>query len=109
MAAGIRPVLDDVPVSDAFWTCSGVLLHNLRELVTYLGGCNEHDYAYHVNTDLDKNDFAVWIRDVIHDEVLARNLSNALPKDQYLARVNERLADLLRWDRDDQVRRLAST
>jgi hypothetical protein len=100
--------LDDVPYGQEFWTCSGVILHNIHDLITYLQACNEREYAYHVNLDRDKNDFANWVRDTLHDEVLAKNLSNYLRREEYLERIKSRVTELLTWERTDQIRHLAS-
>jgi len=107
ISGSARPVLDDVPPAQAFWTCSGVVIHNLTELSRYLAACSEEHYRYHVNTDHDKNDFSTWVRDVVHDEVLARNLGQGLTKKQYATKIVDRLHDLLSWEHDDQVRKLA--
>lgn len=107
VSASARPVLDDVSPAQAFWTCSGVVIHNLSELARYLAACSEHDYRYHVNTDHDKNDFSAWVRDVVRDEVLARNLGQGLTREQYGAKITERLSELLAWERDEQIRKMA--
>lgn len=99
-------VLSDVPVGHEFWTHRGTILHNLQELKTYLATCSEDDFLYHVNQDHHKNDFAVWIRDVIHDDLLAHKLSDHLSRSRYLRKIAHRLKYLLEQERAHQVHAL---
>lgn len=90
----VRDVLSDVPSNQAFRTCNGVVLCNLSELANWLSGCSEYDFRYHVNTDHHKNDFAIWVRECVLDEPLARDLDVELDKDRYLMKIKERIRQL---------------
>lgn len=74
---------DDVPPGKAFRTCNGVVIRNLSELKCYLDGCSEYDFRYHVNADHSKNDFAIWVREVVGDEPLAHDLDVLLDLTRY--------------------------
>jgi hypothetical protein len=86
--------LADVPAAEAFRTCNGVVLNNTSELATYLAGCSEYDFRYHVNQDHHKNDFAIWVRESVKDEPLAHELDSEMNKEFYLHKVQERLHQL---------------
>jgi hypothetical protein len=90
----VMPVLDDVNTSWVFRTCNGVVLRNIFELANYLEGCSEYDFRYHVNQDHFKNDFAIWVREVIHDETLARELDGEMNKNNYVHKIRMRLKQL---------------
>jgi hypothetical protein len=85
------PNLGDVPPSEVFRTCNGVVIHNIHELLTWLQGCSEYDFRYHVNDDHHKNDFAIWVREAVKDDTLADELDTELHKDRYLEKIKDRL------------------
>jgi len=87
-------VLSDVSPHDAFWTCNGVVCRNIYELISNIEGLNEFSFKYHVNSDKKKNDFAVWIRDVLKDAVLAERLYAISEKDRYVDVIKERAKEL---------------
>ena len=86
--------LADVPLDEAFRTCNGVVIRNLSELKNYLEGCSEYDFRYHVNADHFKNDFAIWVHEVVRDEALAHELDGVLDRSWYVHKVAQRLRDL---------------
>jgi len=89
-----RTILDDVPFDETFRTCNGVILHNLSEMLSWLGAASEYDFRYHVNDDHSKNDFAIWVREAVQDEELARELDGELNKDRYTNRVYKHVKKL---------------
>ena len=93
-------VLGDVNPNWVFRTSTGVIIHNIYELKNYLVTCSDADFLYHVNEDHHKNDFALWIREVVHDDKLAHELDNELAKDNYMKKIQKRLKEL-----DDQFRK----
>lgn len=93
-----RDPLSDVPPGEAFHTCNGVVLNNLVELSNYLQGCSEYDFRYHVNSDHHKNDFSIWIRESVGDELLARDLDGELRQDAYLKVIRDRINAIERGD-----------
>ena len=72
---GARRLLDDVPEEYVFRCCDGSIFRNMKELGAALKTMTGGTYAFHANTE--KNDFANWVRDIIKDERLAKDLQNA--------------------------------
>lgn len=64
--------LSDVPEEKQFWCHDGRYLKNLEELETALGQMTDDTFSYHTNES--KTDFSNWVRDVIGDEKLAKDL-----------------------------------
>jgi hypothetical protein len=87
-------VLSDCPPDKAFWTCHGTIVRNLNELKNTIGGLNDYAFRYHVNSDNSKNDFAVWINDVLEDHDLAKRLNGILDKDRYQKIIEKRIFQL---------------
>jgi hypothetical protein len=92
--ADTGPVLGDVNPDWVFRTCNGVVIRNIFELANYLEGCNDYDFHYHVNNDHHKNDFAIWVREVVNDQKLASELDGTLDKGPYLHKIKARLKEL---------------
>jgi hypothetical protein len=88
------PQFNDVPDAEAFRTCNGVIIRNLFELKNYLDGCSDYDFRYHVNNDHHKNDFAIWVREAIHDDALASELDFTLDLGEYKRKINMRLKEM---------------
>ena len=86
--------MGDVNPAWVFRTCNGVVIHNIFELANYLTGCSDYDFRYHVNDDHHKNDFAIWVREVVLDKQLADQLDSTLEKDEYLRKIKHRLKEL---------------
>jgi len=84
--------LADVPDDKVFWVHDGGSLKNLRELGEALNAMPDEIFGYHSN--LDKKDFSNWVRDVITDEKLARDLEKSKTRLQAARTVERRLANL---------------
>ncbi len=56
-----------------FWVNNGPVLKNLKDLKKSLLTMSKDTFSYHVNKE--KNDFAVWIKNVLQDEILANKLT----------------------------------
>jgi hypothetical protein len=69
-----QKLLGDVPEDKVFWGQNGKVFRNLYELERGLNSMADEAYRYHVN--VEKNDFSVWVRQVIGDESLADDLEN---------------------------------
>ena len=67
--------LGNVPEEYVFFCKDGRVLRNLGELRDALGTMSDELFSYHVNKE--KNDFMNWVRDVVKDEALAKQLSKA--------------------------------
>jgi predicted metal-dependent HD superfamily phosphohydrolase len=70
-----RKILADVPPEKAFYCHEDGYFQNLQQLLAGLENLPDDIYSYHVNPD--NNDFANWIRDVIGDTKLARDMIKA--------------------------------
>ncbi len=64
-----------ISVNDAscFWVNNGPILRNLKDLRDALLTMSKETFRYHVNEE--KNDFAVWVREVLKDTALANKLA----------------------------------
>jgi predicted RNA-binding Zn-ribbon protein involved in translation (DUF1610 family) len=69
-----RFFLRDVSEDKAFYGIDGTLLRNLDTTIHYLKDIEENVFKYHINKD--KNDFYNWIKDVILDDKLAKNIKD---------------------------------
>lgn len=81
--------LSNVDPAHAFWVNDGQALYNLADLAKALKGMNENTFKYHVNKE--KNDFCNWIRDVIKDDKLAKDLTKTRSKASAYKKVQARL------------------
>lgn len=86
-------LLGNVPEEKAFWICSGHLLKNMSELENSFMEMNNDVFYYHVNEN--KNDFCTWVREVIEDDKLARDLEISRTPTQAAQCVNERISELM--------------
>ena len=84
--------LAKVPEENVFWCHDGRILRDMRDLGEALAGMSEETFTYHANTD--KRDFSNWVRDVIGDTVLAKELENMMDRNQATSIVTERIAIL---------------
>ena len=86
-----RKRLADVPPEKQFWCSDGRSFKDLSELAAGLEQISEETFRYHANET--KNDFSNWIRDVIGDEQLSRDLQKSLSR----ARAAQVVADRVAW------------
>ena len=84
--------LGDVPNDKFFWVCDGQIIRNLNGLVTSLGKMNNGTFTYHVNKE--KNDFSTWVKEVIGDNTLARELKKRKSKASTIKTIKERIRKL---------------
>ncbi len=82
-------LLSKVPEEHAFWCHDGSIFRDIKELAEGLVTMSDEVFAYHANPE--KNDFSNWVRDVIKDEKLARDLMNSSDREQAAKRVAERV------------------
>lgn len=90
--AEARRILGRVASTNRFWLCTNENLRNLPELAASLERVDDDVFRYHVNRD--KNDFEVWIRDVIKDKELAREISRVKTRETLVRKINERVEGL---------------
>jgi hypothetical protein len=65
------------------------ILKNMKELGEALAVMADETFAYHSNSE--KKDFSNWVRDVIGDEKLAKDLENTLDRNQAARIVSGRI------------------
>ncbi len=87
-----RNMLGNVPEENVFYCHGGRVLRNTAELRDCLASMSDETFAYHVNPE--KNDFSNWVRDVIGDDKLARDLNRAKNRPAAEKSVAERLVFL---------------
>jgi len=84
--------LGDVPDGKHFWCHDGKLIKNLGELGKALN--NMSDETFHYHSGEGRSDFTSWIRDVVGDDKLARDLSKAKSRIQASKAVAQRISFL---------------
>ena len=67
--------LAKVPEGYVFWCHDGSIFVDINELAAGLVTMSDETFAYHSN--LEKQDFSNWVRDVIGDKQLADDLAKA--------------------------------
>ena len=83
-----------VPEEYVFRCHDGRILKNMKELREALAVMADETFAYHSNSE--KKDFSNWVRDVIGDEKLAKDLENALDRNQAARIVTSRIDILIK-------------
>lgn len=100
MSIDARKILANVNPKFYFWVCDGQIIKNLQELAKALNKMNSNVYRYHVNKD--KNDFKAWIKDVLNDQSLAREVAKCKTPAS-LAKVVKTRLDYLKKRRKKQL------
>jgi hypothetical protein len=85
-------LLGNVPDEYVFRCCDGSVFRNMRELHDGLTTMSDESFAFHVGKD--KNDFNSWVRDIIKDEKLARDLLKSTNRNQAAKSVAARITFL---------------
>jgi hypothetical protein len=81
-----------VPEEYVFRCHDGRILKDMKELLEALAVMANEIFAYHSNSE--KKDFSNWVRDIIGDEKLAKDLENALDRN-HAARIVTSRIDIL--------------
>jgi hypothetical protein len=84
-------MLADVSAEKRFWCHDGRYLKNLDELKEALEQMTDEVYLYHANEE--KTDFSNWVKDVIGDEKLSRDLLKCPTR----AKAAVVVADRVKW------------
>jgi hypothetical protein len=85
-------LLAAVPEQHAFRCHDGSTLRDMRELSASLPRMSDDTFYYHSNQE--KKDFSNWVRDVIGDQKLARDLEKARDRTEAAKKAAERVAFL---------------
>lgn len=75
-----------------FWTCDGKVLGSLEELATALKEMDDGAFEHHVNKE--KNDFAKWVKEVLEDNKLGREMKRSKTRLTMLKKVEARIKEL---------------
>ena len=86
--------LSKVPEEYVFRCQDGRLLRDMKELAEALTTMTDETFTYHSN--LEKKDFSNWVREIIGDEKLARDLEKATDRTQAAKQVASRVGVLSR-------------
>ena len=86
----VEGMLGDVPQDKWFWCSDGRTLRSLPELEAALEGMSEETFCSHSNEA--KSDFSIWVRDVIGDDKLSRDLLKSTTQDRASKSVASRTA-----------------
>ncbi len=85
-------LLANVPEEYVFRCADGRVFQNMKDLEQSLTTMTDETFSYHANKD--KNDFANWVKDIIKDDKLAKDLTKSLTRAQAVKTVTKRLAFL---------------
>ena len=85
-------VLEELPMELSFWANDGQVIRSYEQLPAALKRMRATAFRHHVNNE--KNDFANWVRDVIHDDALAKELEKEKRKSQTLDMARSRIREL---------------
>ena len=85
-------LLANVPEEYVFRCCDGRIMSNMEELGEAFIVMTDETFSYHSNEE--RSDFSNWVRDVIRDEKLARDMERSLNKTQATGKVTQRIAFL---------------
>ncbi len=80
------------PEWKAFWFNKGPIVKNMKELAAALAKVTPAMYGYHVTAS--KNDLANWVKDVLGDAELAKDLKDAKTAKNAADAVSKRLKQL---------------
>lgn len=81
-----------VPEEKAFRCCDGREARSIMDLHRILNDMAEESFAHHCGGA--RSDFAIWVRDVIGDDKLARDLKKAIDRRMAVRDVERRIAYL---------------
>jgi len=82
-----KRILRIVPVSKSFWLCTNEYLRSLNTLAVSLENATDDVFRYHV--DKYKNDFSTWVKDIIDDKDLAREISRIKTRYTLVRKIRE--------------------
>jgi len=88
----INPILMDVVPKHEFNIHMGTSIKNLQELAEALEIMNDGAFKHHVTKD--RNDFSNWVRNVIEDISLSKNLLKAKTREKSFKLVSQRIKQI---------------
>ena len=75
-----RKLLKDAPENMQFWLKTGIPIKNVVELANAFEQMEHDTYYHHANEQ--KNDFSSWVKEVLDEKTLARDLQTAKSKQE---------------------------
>jgi hypothetical protein len=87
-------LLRQVPDDQALWLCNNATVQSMVELSEMLEYLDDATFRYHVQRS--QNDFAQWIRHIVGDRDLAREIARVKTKETLARKVDKRLRVLRR-------------
>jgi hypothetical protein len=85
----VAKLLANVPAEYVFFCTDGQIFSNMAGLGDALNSMSDETFGYHSNCD--KRDFSNWLKDIVGDEELARDLANAATRMDAAIIVNTRI------------------
>jgi hypothetical protein len=70
-----RTTLVTVPPDEVFHVCRGDRVNNIRDLANCVESLTEEQFRIHVSREGRRNDFAVWVFDVLKNPALSHDLN----------------------------------
>ena len=89
--------LKEAPADEYFYVNNGMTIRNLDELAVALELMDVEVFEYHVNTE--KNDFSNWVKDIINEEGLAKELLNIKSKTASAERIRKYMNKVLKEEK----------
>lgn len=86
-----KKILRIVPMSKSFWLCTNEYLRSLNTLAISLENASDDVFRYHV--DKYKNDFSTWVKDVVDDKDLAREISRIKTRYTLVRKIRENVEE----------------
>ena len=84
--------LRTLPDDEAFWLCNNQTVHSLHELAEMLPELDDTTFRYHIQRD--RNDFEDWIKNVIGDRELAREIARVKTKQTLAKKITARVRSI---------------
>jgi hypothetical protein len=85
-------LLANVPEGNAFFCNDGQIFRNIEELRNGLNSMSNETFSYHSNCE--KHDFSNWLKDIVCDERLARDLADPVTRLEAAMIVGSRIESL---------------
>jgi len=84
--------LGDVPDEKRFWCHDGTVIKNLKELRKAFDAMSDETFEYHLGGG--RNDFSKWVREVVGDDKLAKDIGETKSRMQASRIVAQRISFL---------------
>lgn len=70
-----KSTFQKVPADKVFWVCRGDRIDNIKDLANCIENLSPEQFKHHVSEVGKKNDFAMWIFDVLKNPLLSKDLN----------------------------------